>query len=149
MLDICVGKAEFQLALKNDISEIGKVTSKLVQFGEINHVPDEIIYQITLVTDELLTNVISYAFGSPTHAEISVEVKSIENTIHVLIEDNGTPFNPLQEANQPDINLDLDEREIGGLGIHIAKTTMDEISYHRNGNINQMRFQKSFEATNA
>ena len=66
---------------------------------------------------------------------VSVICKKAE-TVSVSFIDNGKPFNPLTDSEAPDIGAGLDERKIGGLGIHIVKEMMDSVEYARNDNKN-------------
>jgi len=60
----------------------------------------------------------------------------------VQIEDGGMPFNPfLREA--PDTTASLEDRDIGGLGIHLVKEVMDDVSYQRNHHLNRVMLVKN------
>ena len=134
---------EFLQSLKCDLSEIGKTIVKLEAFSEENALPNGPFQQVVLVLDELLTNVISYGFPDVRTADISVSANLKDGALHVMIEDNGVAFDPLREAAIPDIDANMEDRNIGGLGVHIAKTMMDDISYLRVDNKNQLRFHKN------
>ena len=83
-----------------------------------------------LVIDELLTNIISYAYPDDEHHEIGIKIELSANRLKVSMVDDGIPFNPLG-LETPDTELSLEEREIGGLGIHIVRKMMDKVSYRR------------------
>ncbi len=84
--------------------------------------------QLDLALEEAATNVIMYAYpeGEKGKAELKMELK--DGQILSILSDSGTPFDPLQ---RPDVNLDvsLEERKIGGLGIHLIKKIMNEVHY--------------------
>jgi anti-sigma regulatory factor (Ser/Thr protein kinase) len=84
-------------------------------------------YQVQLAIDEACTNVINYAYteeGGPL--TITIEVQADE--LVITVSDKGQPFDPLT-VPPPDLDSDLEERKIGGLGIYFIKKLMDEVSY--------------------
>lgn len=87
-----------------------------------------------LATEELLVNIISYAYDE-TGGEIEVSLDKQDGMITVEISDCGQLFNPL-EAKDPDISLSIDEREPGGLGIYLVKKLSLSLEYKRIGNKN-------------
>jgi sigma-B regulation protein RsbU (phosphoserine phosphatase) len=87
---------------------------------------------LNMALDELLSNVVQYGFPDDPaeHHIIKVEGEVRGGYIVLTITDEGTPFNPVT-AKSPDLSLPPDERQIGGLGIHLVKSMFDEVSYQR------------------
>lgn len=77
-----------------------------------------------------MANVIGYAYpkGMRGHVEVTADVK--DEVLTLVIKDHGNPFDPTQHA-EVDIDAELDERTIGGLGIHLVRTIMDTVEYQR------------------
>ena len=99
-------------------------------------------YKVRLALDELLVNVVSYAYdGKDGEVEIVYETSDEPRTISISIIDSGKPFNPL-EVEEPELSDNIHERKIGGLGIFIVKNTMDEVAYRRENNQNIMTIKK-------
>ncbi len=97
-----------------------------------------------LVLDELLNNIISYGSQSREEQKIEVELCVEEDTLKIVISDSGIPFDPFtQEA--PDLSLSVEDRELGGVGIHLVKKFMDEYSYQRLGERNVVTLLKSLK----
>ena len=119
-----------RLSLVNRLEEIGRIHESFNAFSEAHGVPTPIRRQINLVLDELLSNVISYAFEDDEEREIDVRIELSSGRLAVTIADDGIPFNPFSGA-PPDTSLSLEERELGGLGIHVVRKVMDEVSYNR------------------
>ncbi len=92
---------------------------------------DKDIYNIQLATDEAASNIIEHAYDGRTDGvlDLSCGMKSEEFTI-VLV-DHGLPFDP-SEVPLPDLQADLSDRKIGGLGIYLMRKLMDEVHYHSN-----------------
>ena len=91
--------------------------------------PMKVVMQMELVIEEIFVNISSYAY----HPEIGAAtfcVEFEENPPAVLMTfiDGGKPYNPLEKTD-PDTTLDIDERDVGGLGIFLVKKNVDEISY--------------------
>ncbi len=74
--------------------------------------------------DEIFANIVNY---SGAH-EAVIRIDKKDGCVSVDFADDGVPFDPLKKAD-PDITLDADERDIGGLGIYIVKKSMDNVLY--------------------
>ena len=99
------------------------------------------IYQIHLALEEILVNIIEYAYQDKK-GEIKISFDIQENNINVIIKDKGVEFNPLSKED-PNLNESINNRSIGGLGIYIIKNIVDEIKYERTNNENVLSFKKS------
>jgi anti-sigma regulatory factor (Ser/Thr protein kinase) len=91
--------------------------------------------EIDLVSEELFTNIISYGYTDDAEHWIETTLSLEHGTLIMRIEDDGIPFNPL-EAESPDLDSSLEERCIGGLGVHFAKHFAKDVFYERCGNKN-------------
>jgi serine/threonine-protein kinase RsbW len=93
-------------------------------------VPMGVVTRMGLALDELLTNIITHGYNQSTSDTISIEAQIEANRLQVVLTDFGIAFDPLQ-ADPPDLSLSLEEREIGGLGIHFARQVVDGMRYLR------------------
>jgi len=101
-----------------------------------------LIPTLNMALDDLLNNVVQYAFpNDPTEHHIEVEGEVLDACVVLTIRDDGIPFNPLSVA-PPDLSVLLHEREIGGLGIHLVRAMVDEVTYHRNVRRNVLTIKK-------
>jgi anti-sigma regulatory factor (Ser/Thr protein kinase) len=91
--------------------------------------------------DELFTNIVSYGFADDLEHTIRFTINVDNNVLTLNIEDEGIPFNPL-EKKDPEIPADLLDARIGGLGIHIVRKLMDDISYKRKRGKNKLTMKK-------
>ena len=89
---------------------------------------------ICVAIEEVFVNVAHYAYGDGEgDMDLGIGFREDSRTITFRMKDKGIPFDPLQKPD-PDITLSAEERDIGGLGIFIAKKTMDSIAYaYENG----------------
>ncbi|MBQ1780424.1 MAG: SpoIIE family protein phosphatase, partial [Bacteroidales bacterium] len=128
MLSIRYVHADNTLVMENRIEELDKLEPFLSRFFEQESVDMSLLPQLDLALEEAVTNVIMYAYpeGEKGTAELTLDM--VDGRIHATLCDSGLPFDPLQ---RPEVNLDvsLEERQIGGLGIHLIKEIMSEVSY--------------------
>lgn len=99
------------------------------------------LYAIHLVCEELVVNVVSYAYPDDANGYLKVLIEKENDCLTLQFIDGGIPFNPL-EKEQPDITLSLEERQIGGLGIFLTTQMMDSVSYERKNNENVLTIKK-------
>jgi anti-sigma regulatory factor (Ser/Thr protein kinase) len=99
------------------------------------------VLELRLVAEEVLTNIAKYAFepGTTPTAEILVSVTASEAVLE--FRDAGRPFDPLAQP-PPDLDLPLEERAVGGLGLPLVRALVDEVRYARKGGSNVLRLVK-------
>lgn len=134
---------EKTLTLKNDISELNNLREFSEVFGQENNISNDIINKFQLAFEELISNIIFYGYDDELPHEISVVFTLDGKSMAVLIVDDAKEFNPL-EKEDPDISLSIDERKIGGLGIYLVKSLMDEVNYKRESGKNYFYIKKYF-----
>lgn len=131
-----------RINLKNQLSEIQRLQDAFAQFAAAKEMETTTIRELHVVFDELLSNIVRYAYPDEENHEIEVEIDASKERLKIIIVDDGRAFNPL-EADKPDTSLPLEERKIGGLGIHLVLNMVDELTYKRDGNRNIVVFTKS------
>jgi len=119
---------EFKLKITNDINEIGKVTQAFKEFSKKHELANTDTGKFNIVFDEILNNIINYGYKDDLIHYIEIQVELYGNHLNVKVIDDGEQFNPLN-IPPPDVTLDLNERELGGLGIHMVKKFMDQAFY--------------------
>ena len=98
---------------------------------------------VSIALEEVFVNVARYAYGDGEgDVKLGIGFDEETRTITFIMKDQGVPFDPLQKAD-PDITLSAEEREIGGLGIFIAKKTMDTIIYANENGENILTMTKN------
>ena len=130
------------VVLVNDKAEIRRIGELAERFGAEQHLSDDDVMAINLVLDELVTNIIEYGYDDDGRHEIRVSLTLEEGTLTVVIDDDARPFDPLQRP-APDLTLPLDERPVGGLGIHIVRSVMDTVDYERRDGHNVLTMCKT------
>ena len=130
------------IALKNDLREIATLASAIESFAAECELSAEATGALNLALEEVVTNVISYAYADEAEHRIEVTMTCDESGVSVRIVDDGRPFDPLAMP-PPDINAPIEERGIGGLGIHLVRELMTDTHYAREGNQNVLVLRKA------
>lgn len=130
------------LCMSNDIEELNKLEPFLNGIFERENLDMSMLPQIDLALEEAVTNIIMYAYpeGEKGTAELTVEVA--DGQISATLIDSGTPFNPLQQQ-EANLDVSLEERKIGGLGIHLIKEIMDVVEYAYEDGRNVLKMKKN------
>ena len=84
-------------------------------------------------------NIVNYSGAT---GDIEISLFSDDERVTVEISDDGRPFNPLTELEPPDVDAPLGDRPIGGLGVHLVRTLMDEMHYSRQDGKNRLAMTK-------
>ena len=137
------------LRLRNDLAEIERLGAAIEAFGDECGLAVGDVYKINLALDELVTNLISYAYPDGGEHAIDLHLALADGRVTAILVDDAAPFDPLVEVAAPDLDAPLDERPIGGLGLHFVRTLMDECSYQRDGERNRLTLIKCVQATEA
>ena len=118
------------LTIKNDVHEVAEFSRFIKSVNEELGLETSLARQIRLAVEEAVVNVIDYAYPEGTEGDITIQVLSDGNVMHVKIIDNGVAFDPT-EIQKADTTLSAEDRRIGGLGILLVREQMDSINYER------------------
>ena len=119
-----------EICIKNKISELEKVAQFIEEIGEELGLSMELQMNLNLVMEEMVTNVIFYAYPQDEEADIELLVKSDGKELTFVLSDQGKEFDPTAKENT-DLDVNPAERELGGMGIFIVKNIMKEVTYQR------------------
>ena len=119
-----------EITIKNQISELERVNQFVDEICEELGLDMELQMNLNLVMEEMVSNVIFYAYPEGKTAEIELLAESDGKELTFVLSDKGKEFDPTAKADaDPDVNPA--ERDIGGMGIYIVKNIMNEVSYQR------------------
>ena len=131
-----------ELKLKNQVGELERVNRFIEAIGNELGLSMELRMDLNLVIEEMVSNVIFYAYPKDVEGEIELEAEYDGNELCFVLSDSGKEFDPTQKEDaNPDINPT--EREIGGMGIYIVKNIMNEVSYQRLEGKNLLTIRKN------
>jgi anti-sigma regulatory factor (Ser/Thr protein kinase) len=130
-----------EIRVRNKLSELASANQSLTEFGRQHGLPDSVVHDLNLALEEILTNIISYGYTDSGEHEITVQLSVEPGEMRVEVEDDGQPFNPL-EAPEADTTKPLEERAVGGLGVHLVRKLMDGLEYQRHEGKNLLVMKK-------
>jgi len=100
--------------------------------------PEDLLFKIKLVIEEVGLNIIDYGYERDDSKEIEIRFHCGEDALTIDIIDEARAYDPLTEPPEPDTSAGIEERAVGGLGLHLVKEMMDEVCYAREGNRNRL-----------
>lgn len=136
------------LVLRNDLTELERLAQSVSAWCQANSISSETEFQVNLALNEIVSNVIEYGWKDQGEHRICVGAWRLQNELRVEIVDDATPFNPL-EAPEPDVEQPLEERTVGGLGIHLVRQIMDALEYRRRDGKNCLVMKKKLNAASS
>ena len=132
---------EKSIILANDISEINKLSQFIDEIGEEFSLTPDIIFNLNLVLEEAVVNIINYAYPKEEHQSIFLSAKLQDGSIVFVLTDTGKEFDPTM-PREADITLSAEDRPIGGLGIFLIRQIMNQVKYERIEGKNVLTLEK-------
>ena len=119
------------------------VDCKVEAFGKEQGWTPDLDFQIRLILEELVLNATTHGASHSDDAFVIVKLLSCESEVRIELTDNGPAFNPLDDAPIPDTEASVEDRRVGGLGVHLVRNIVDSIEYERVGKENRLSMVKS------
>ncbi|MGH2566851.1 MAG: ATP-binding protein, partial [Bacteroidota bacterium] len=117
---------------KRDIDSLEKVFTFLHEFMTLHNVSQEVAIRMDLVVEELFTNMIKYNPGA--REDINIRLQLFSNSLSIFLTDPNSQLFDITKVAEAKLDLPLQDRKPGGLGIHLVKTLTDSVRYeHENG----------------
>ena len=126
------------ITIKTSRDDLINIATFVEEIGNREDWPHGLVFRINLVLEELALNIIDYAHDDGGVHEFDISLISGEDAITIEVIDDGKAFDPLSDAPQPDTTTSLEDRRVGGLGLHLVRATMDEMSYRRDQEKNHL-----------
>ena len=133
--------APLTLCIKNSADEIPAATADVARWLAGHHAPPAADYFASLAIEELVTNCIKYGYGDTNEHSIKIELNYTPAELTITVTDDGRRFNPL-ELPEPNVNLPVEERPVGGLGIHLLRKMSTRIEYAWANSHNRLTLHK-------
>ena len=137
--------AVVKLTVKNRIEDLLRVNSIFESFATQHDIGGKLRYHLLVSIEEILTNIIKYGFDEQGVHPIHITFRNDSGAIEMEFEDRGREFNPL-EVGEPDLDTPIEDRQLGGLGIHLVKNMVDVAQYRRVGDRNILLLRKTRQA---
>lgn len=132
----------YQIELSDPDHAVSFLSDFLSGVMEENGIPPEVENAMQLAAEEAVVNIYKHGYkGTPGRVEVQCFIQ--ENLITLSIQDEAPFFDPLSLPS-PDVQADLDERRIGGLGVYLIRSLMDDVVYRKTLRGNCLVMKKSF-----
>ncbi|MDQ6423045.1 ATP-binding protein [Paenibacillus sp. LHD-117] len=131
--------------LFNRMEELHRLNTALEELGAEFSWTRRSVLDLSLACEEVVVNIVNYGYPEGCDGLIEVEFRASREAVEIRLSDRGTPFNPLREADPLELlEMDIEDRPIGGLGIFFVKRLMDETDYKFENGMNRLRLMKKF-----
>jgi len=127
--------AEIEIRLSNQLSEMDRLFEELEAFLDKTEVPPRPRFNLNLAVDEFVSNAINHGYPDGRAGEIAIHAVHRGDRLDVTLSDDSDAFDPL-DAPEPDIDASIEDRRIGGLGVHLVRKLADAFSYRHEGGRN-------------
>ena len=131
-----------ELTFKNEEQELSRVAEFVEGICDELQLDMHVAMKLQLAIEEMVTNVIFYAYPKGTSADITLTAESDGKELTFVLSDSGKPFDPTAKSDA-DIDVNPMDREQGGMGILIVKNIMNEVSYQRLDGENRLTMKKT------
>jgi anti-sigma regulatory factor (Ser/Thr protein kinase) len=129
------------IVIRNDVADLAALTTVMERVGAEHGMPEKSLFQLQVALDELVSNVIKYAWPEPNAHDIEIRITARRDGIEVEIIDDGRMFDP-RDAPKRDKSLTGQRPRPGGVGVQMTKQLVDGIDYARVGNRNHTTLTK-------
>ena len=130
-----------EVTFKNEDQELTRVSEFMESVCDELQLDRHVAMKLQVAMEEVVSNVIFYAYPEGTSADITLTAESDGKELTFVLSDTGKPFDPTAKEDT-DLEVNPMDREQGGLGIIIVKNIMNEVSYQRLGDMNQLTMKK-------
>lgn len=136
--------AGFRVTIGAEQEEVARVIAAFADFASAQGLPAAVRRSMNVVLDELLANTLSHGLAARDDGEATIDVGLRAGVLTVTLTDNGERFDPFARA-APDTSLPIEDRPIGGLGIHLVRRLVDDVEYQWKGGRNVVMLSKRLE----
>ena len=126
------------------LDSLEHIAEDVENFCAENRVDIASSFALNLCLDEIFTNCVMYGYKECPTNEVYVKLEASNGELFAEIVDNASAFNPLEEIKNPNTSGDIDDREIGGLGVFLVKKNMDRIEYSYEDGKNILRMYRKY-----
>jgi serine/threonine-protein kinase RsbW len=135
-----------KLIISNKIDQLDIIQQFLEELGMEWQLEKGLIFELNLVLEEYFTNLINYGYNDRDDHDITVEISIEEMLLKIIITDDSNSFNILELPENEEIGKPVEERRIGGLGVHFIKKLTDYLEYQSDGEKNRLVVLKRLDS---
>ncbi len=131
--------------IKSRTSGMEIMNEQLARLVKDWEIADDVAFSMNLALEEIVTNIIDYGYKGVEDYDIIIRFTLEKHRLRIQIKDNAPEFNPLDVKDPDDLDKPLEERNVGGLGIHLVKKFTDNFSYRRSNGKNIVTLTKNLD----
>lgn len=135
---------EKKLSISNQLEQLTQIAVFVEELCEELELGADLVFNLNLVLEEAVTNVIMYAFPEGGEHLIGLEATTADGVLSLTVQDDGVAFDPTA-VPEADVSLSAEERPIGGLGIFLIRQIMDKVVYQRTEGKNVLTMKKKLK----
>ena len=133
------------ITIKNSLEEFSRLVEAVAVFLSEHEVSAKVDFTVNLVVEEAVLNVINYAYPTQGEHDINFSMSIHGRELTLYLSDAGRPYDPLARPD-PNIDAPIDEREVGGLGVHLIKKTCKHVAYTHEAGENRLTMVVDLDA---
>jgi len=134
--------------IKSRLSGVGIMNEQLAKICKEWSIDKDVAFSMNLALEEIVTNIIEHGYNGHEEYDIAIRFSLEKHNLRIQIKDSAPEFNPVALPEPDDLNKPLEERHIGGLGIHLVKKFTDNFTYRRMNSKNVISLLKKLEDGN-
>jgi anti-sigma regulatory factor (Ser/Thr protein kinase) len=125
-----------EIEARSSIDEIERIVAFIDGWCEAQSLPDDLRFKLHLVAEEFSMNAIMHGYRDREDGWIYIRLVASPDALSLVFQDEAPLFDPLSEAASPDLAASIEDRQVGGLGVHLIKEMTRSIGYRRDGSRN-------------
>ncbi len=129
---------EIHLRIHASHGQLELVEKAIDEMAQLEQWPEELVFKVKLVSEELGLNIIDHGYGNDESQELEFRLIAGEESVTIEFIDEARAFDPLMETPIPNTEAGIEERQVGGLGVYLVREMMDDVKYAREGNRNRV-----------
>ena len=122
---------ERKLTLTSNLDDVVQIAGFVEEFVETASLPSQFDFKLNLILDELVSNTINHGFARSKSGTVEILLMADLQEVLVSVSDNAPAFNPFRDVAEPDLEIGIDDRVPGGLGVHLVREQIDRFTYQR------------------
>ncbi|MGQ0752332.1 MAG: ATP-binding protein [Betaproteobacteria bacterium] len=134
-----------ETTIANTLAGVARAGDLVAEVARAHDLPREVASHMCVALDEVLSNIVKYGYTDDAVHQISLALSVADGMLIAEVEDDARPFDPLS-VPAPNLDVPLEERRVGGLGVHFVRKLMSEVAYCRVGGRNRLVIKKRVES---
>ncbi|HUI78610.1 MAG TPA: ATP-binding protein [Bryobacteraceae bacterium] len=132
---------ETRFALNGNLAELPRLSAEIARFCQEQSLDTDVAFDLNLALEELFTNAVQHGGCEGMSNAVVIRLERARDGVRVEFSDRGVAFDPAS-APPPDLESPLEQRNAGGLGIHLVRKIMSDLHYWRADDWNRITMRK-------